>query len=629
MNLSTAPLSPFQIPYFKNAKVVKREITPFLQNIIYNYTQPLSFENESFTIETIPLIRGHLDTNLFCIRYRNTTIPTEYPTFQISFPQQGSYSHQIYRRTINPINLLTPIKEVFQTFLNHVKEHNLTNETPKFSPNALEELDQHVGNFEVEVIERLVDPQNNPHLWLQADTLGIQNFLYHYFKDLTLNNQTIPQVQVISLFLRKYFRFNYQLLWSPQVQPAFTAFSTYFTPDECLPLIISEQNDHPYFFRLDSIIQHNIDRINHDPHLITNNNLLDVNRPYHYQRNTPVQQDLLINFDKNDRDNETNNADLLQQQGVNNENIPQQQHENEKYNEDNQLNENNTSEYNTQESTTSAQNASQAGTSTNTQSFRIPTRSVSPRQNTLHPQSNLDIFQNRNITFNFPPHPDETTQNEIQCTIQEDTQHINSIRNTSVNVSSPTRTTFINPRYMTRSRYDPPSIPSAFQSNRSIQLNDNHNDNQPTSSRYYDPFNYSFFPSSDTNTNANNNPNFSQPNLNLRTQNPLTNTQPLTFSRNEFNSQSQATSYTTSYSHTTQPFQRRHQNPPLTHIPADPLYQINQNINHNPSTNQLPINTMQPVTLPHTQSVTTPLQYIPVQHDTEYVCLNTRTYETF
>ena len=36
MNLSTAPLSTFQIPYFKNAKVVKREITPFLQK---NYVQ--------------------------------------------------------------------------------------------------------------------------------------------------------------------------------------------------------------------------------------------------------------------------------------------------------------------------------------------------------------------------------------------------------------------------------------------------------------------------------------------------------------------------------------------------------------------------------------------------------------
>ena len=123
------------------------------------------------------------------------------------------------------------------------------------------------------------------------------------------------------------------------------------------------------------------------------------------------------------------------------------------------------------------------------------------------------------------------------------------------------------------------------------------------------------FPSSDTNTNTNKNPNSSQPNFNSRTQNPLTNTQPIKSSRNEFNSQSQATSYTTSYSHTTQPFQRRHQNPPLTHMPTDPLYQINQNINYKPGTNQLTIKLIQPVTLPHTQPVATPLQSIPVQHD--------------
>ena len=83
---------------------------------------------------------------------------------------------------------------------------------------------------------------------------------------------------------------------------------------------------------------------------------------------------------------------------------------------------------------------------------------------------------------------------------------------------------------MTRSRYDLPSISSAFQSNRSIQLNDNHNDNQPTSSRYHNPFNYSVFPSSNTNTHTNN-PNYSQPNLNSRTQILLTNTQPINSSK--------------------------------------------------------------------------------------------------
>ena len=108
--------SPFQIPYIKNAKLVKLEIIPFLQNIVYNYTKPLPFENEPYSLETIPLIREHLDSYLFYIRHRSTTASTEYSSFQITFPQQD-ISSRTYRRTINPINLQIPIQEVFYAFL--------------------------------------------------------------------------------------------------------------------------------------------------------------------------------------------------------------------------------------------------------------------------------------------------------------------------------------------------------------------------------------------------------------------------------------------------------------------------------------------------------------------------------
>ena len=100
MNSSISSHSPFEINYIKNAKVFKTEIKPFLHNIVYNYTQPLSFENEPYSLETIPLIREHLDTYLFYIRYRSTTVSTEYPSFQITFPQQETSSIQTYRRTI-------------------------------------------------------------------------------------------------------------------------------------------------------------------------------------------------------------------------------------------------------------------------------------------------------------------------------------------------------------------------------------------------------------------------------------------------------------------------------------------------------------------------------------------------
>ena len=109
------------------------------------------------------------------------------------------------------------------------------------------------------------------------------------------------------------------------------------------------------------------------------------------------------------------------------------ENQNESHNADIVLhNENTTSEYTTPESTTSAQNTSQTGTSTNTQFVRIVTRIVSPRPNTHDPQSYLDTSPHRNITFNFPPHPDEK--------VQDETQNITSIRASSLNVLSPTRT---------------------------------------------------------------------------------------------------------------------------------------------------------------------------------------------
>ena len=157
----------------------------------------------------------------------------------MTFPQQET-SIQTYRRTINPINLQIPIKEVFYAFLNRVKEHNLALENPKYSPNALEELERYIPNFEVDDIKRIVTTQNNPHHWLQGDISRIPNCLYQYFKDITLDEQTKPQTKVISLFLRKYFRFNYQLLWSEQDQLAFAAFHNHFTADECLPFIIKK-----------------------------------------------------------------------------------------------------------------------------------------------------------------------------------------------------------------------------------------------------------------------------------------------------------------------------------------------------------------------------------------------------
>ena len=254
-----------------------------------------------------------------------------------------------------------------------------------------------------------------------------------------------------------------------------------FTADECLPFIINRKNEHPYFFKPDKITKQTIDFISFDPRLITENNLIDDNRPYRYEQKSQEQQNLFTtneNYNEND-----NNDDDYALENQNENRIEAIVHH---------INGNNTSEFTTPESTTSAQDASQAhASSTNNHLVRVPTRVVSPGPNTYDPQSYSDTSPRRNITFNFPSNSDGE--------VQDETRNSTSFRNTSVDVSSPSRTILDNTQNIkttqniTRSMYDPPFLPPTFKyPNKTIRSENNNN--QHTSSRYYDPFNYSFYP---------------------------------------------------------------------------------------------------------------------------------------
>ena len=200
---------------------------------------------------------------------------------------------------------------------------------------------------------------------------------------------------------------------SEQDQPAFTAFHTPFTADECLPIIINKQNEHPHFFQPDKITKQILNLISFEPRLNTENNLLDDNRPYCYEQKIHEQQILFINFDYYNEDDNSNEEYIVENQ-------------NENRNEDivHNMNDHKASEYTTPESASSAQNASQTETP-NTQFVRVPTRFVNPRQHTHDPQ--------------------------LYETVQDDTH---SIRDSSVYVLPPTRTFPNNTRNITRSRYD-------------------------------------------------------------------------------------------------------------------------------------------------------------------------------
>ena len=77
----------------------------FLHNLIFQYTNPLPFETEPHSIHTIPLLRAHLDSYLYYIRYRTYEITPSQTQFQVIFnllkmlPQEHiieQYIHKIY-----------------------------------------------------------------------------------------------------------------------------------------------------------------------------------------------------------------------------------------------------------------------------------------------------------------------------------------------------------------------------------------------------------------------------------------------------------------------------------------------------------------------------------------------------
>ena len=114
---------------------------------------------------------------------------------------------ELYTKNLHPSNCTSlyqsyqssnSLSEVFQSFLNRVKDHNWNLQTPSSCLIALEELERKIKFSEVENIKTLVRIENNPHHWLQADTLRIQNFLNTFSRDINICDQTISQFKLTS-----------------------------------------------------------------------------------------------------------------------------------------------------------------------------------------------------------------------------------------------------------------------------------------------------------------------------------------------------------------------------------------------------------------------------------------------
>ena len=62
-------------------------VTLFLNNIIFQYTNPPPFETEPHIVHTIPLAREHCDSYLYYIRYKTLEITSSQTPVQVTLTQ--------------------------------------------------------------------------------------------------------------------------------------------------------------------------------------------------------------------------------------------------------------------------------------------------------------------------------------------------------------------------------------------------------------------------------------------------------------------------------------------------------------------------------------------------------------
>ena len=210
------------------------------------------------------------------------------------------YRSDTFRKNIYPNNIYIPIAKVFTTFLNHLQENN--NLLPKhvFNPSSIQDLlqkDSFQTLFNLPKIEQFRTIENNPHHWLATDILQIHHFQYQFFQNLTLNTKTKEQIQIYSLFLRKFFRHNYQLVWHSKFQDACINFPQQFSPDELLPFLDDPDKQHPQYYNLLDFPSSHFTYLAYDSNSLDKSlNLPPPVRPYNQQHHLPPSTDTTSNI---------------------------------------------------------------------------------------------------------------------------------------------------------------------------------------------------------------------------------------------------------------------------------------------------------------------------------------------
>ena len=257
-----------------------QDVTPFLNNIIFQYTNPLPFETEPHTLHTIPLAREHCDSYLYYIRYKTLEITSSQTPFQVILNPVKGISPGTYYRTIHPQNITLSMQDIFRTYMQKLIEFRENQDTPLYRSSHLEDLKHKSEYFEVPDLDTKIQRHDNPHYWLQQGILQIKNFQYRFFNNIILTDDTIPQVKVFAHFILKFFRFNYQLLWEQQDQQAYINFPQILTQTELLPYNLKNENKHLQYRDLTSFNITYFEQINLDHTFLVEHSETSDYRPF-------------------------------------------------------------------------------------------------------------------------------------------------------------------------------------------------------------------------------------------------------------------------------------------------------------------------------------------------------------
>ena len=129
-----------------------QDVTPFLNNIIFQYTTPLPFETEPHTVHTNPLAREHCDSYLYYIRYKTPEITSSQTPFQVIFNPVKEISPGTFYRTIYPQKITLSLQDVFRTYMQKLSEFNENQDTPLYRPSHLQKLRHRSEYFEVPIL---------------------------------------------------------------------------------------------------------------------------------------------------------------------------------------------------------------------------------------------------------------------------------------------------------------------------------------------------------------------------------------------------------------------------------------------------------------------------------------------